>query len=89
MSTIPGAALDYLTSLEWIRAKENRCLVGPASTGQSHLLVALGVAAPPSRTQGPLLHRRRPRRDLYRGLAGSSVGHLNDTLLGNELLLCR
>jgi IstB-like ATP binding protein len=45
VSTIPPATLDYLVSLEWITAKENLCLVGPAGTGKSHLLVALGVAA--------------------------------------------
>jgi DNA replication protein DnaC len=43
--SIPGPTLDYLASLEWIAAKENVCLVGPAGTGKSHVLVALGVAA--------------------------------------------
>src|SRR5258705_42444 len=43
--SIPGPTLDYLASLEWIAAKENACLVGPAGTGKSHVLVALGVAA--------------------------------------------
>ncbi len=54
---------DYLASLEWIRAAENICLIGPAGTGKSHLLVALGLAAVARRAQGPLLHRRRARRD--------------------------
>ena len=45
VSSINPATLDYLASLEWITAKENLCLVGPAGTGKSHLLVALGVAA--------------------------------------------
>lgn len=44
-STIKAASLDYLTSLEWITASENLVLVGPAGTGKSHLLVALGHAA--------------------------------------------
>jgi DNA replication protein DnaC len=35
-SSIPKASFDYLTSLEWIRAGENLCLVGPAGTGKSH-----------------------------------------------------
>jgi DNA replication protein DnaC len=30
--SIPGPALDYLASLEWISARENLCLVGPAGT---------------------------------------------------------
>ena len=44
-SSIKTATFDYLTSLERIAARENRCLVGPAGTGKSHLLVALGHAA--------------------------------------------
>ena len=29
-SSIPRATFDYLASLEWIRAAENACLIGPA-----------------------------------------------------------
>ena len=32
-SSIPTATFDYLASLEWIRAAENTCLIGPADTG--------------------------------------------------------
>ncbi len=39
-SSVPRATFDYLASLEWIRARENLVLVGPAGTGKSHLLVA-------------------------------------------------
>jgi DNA replication protein DnaC len=45
VSTIAQATFAYLASLEWITARENLCLVGPAGTGKSHLLVALGMAA--------------------------------------------
>ena len=45
LSSVPQATFDYLASLEWIRGAENLCLVGPAGTGKSHLLVALGHAA--------------------------------------------
>jgi DNA replication protein DnaC len=31
-SSIPKATFDYLASLEWIRAAENCCLIGPAGT---------------------------------------------------------
>jgi DNA replication protein DnaC len=31
-SSIPTATFDYLASLEWIRAAENTCLIGPASS---------------------------------------------------------
>src|SRR5215213_7413644 len=36
VSTINPATHDYLVSLEWITARENLCLVGPAGTGKSH-----------------------------------------------------
>jgi DNA replication protein DnaC len=45
VSSVPRATFDYLGSLEWIRAAENLCLIGPAGTGKSHLLLALGDAA--------------------------------------------
>jgi DNA replication protein DnaC len=32
-SGVPQATFDYLASLEWLRAAENCCLVGPAGTG--------------------------------------------------------
>lgn len=32
-SSIPKATFDYLSSLEWIRAAENACFIGPAGTG--------------------------------------------------------
>ena len=31
-SSIPKATFDYLASLEWVRAAENVCLIGPAGT---------------------------------------------------------
>lgn len=62
-STINTASLDYLASLEWINATENVVLVGPAGTGKSHVLVALGHAAVAAGHPGPLLHRRRAGRD--------------------------
>jgi DNA replication protein DnaC len=65
-SSIPAATFDYLSSLEWVRAAENACMIGPAGTGKSHMLVALGIAAVEA-WPGPLLHRRRPRRDALPG----------------------
>ena len=44
-SSVPQATFNYLASLEWIQAAENVCLIGPAGTGKSHLLLALGSAA--------------------------------------------
>ena len=36
VSSINKATFDYLASLEWITARENLCLLGPAGTGKSH-----------------------------------------------------
>ena len=44
-SSVPPATFDYLASLEWIRATENLAMIGPAGTGKSHMLLAVGVAA--------------------------------------------
>jgi DNA replication protein DnaC len=74
-SSVKPATFDYLRSLEWITARENVCLVGPAGTGKSHLLVALGHAAVDSArrvryfTAADLvetLYRGRQRRDSLR-----------------------
>jgi DNA replication protein DnaC len=42
-SSVKPATFAYLSGLEWVRAKENPCLVCTAGTGKSHLLVALGA----------------------------------------------
>jgi len=34
LSSIPPATFAYLAGLEWVRAAENCCLVGPAGTGK-------------------------------------------------------
>ena len=44
-SSIGTPTWAYLTSLEWISARENLTLIGPAGTGKSHTLIALGHAA--------------------------------------------
>ena len=44
-SSIPQPTHDYLVTLDWIRQTTNLCLIGPAGTGKSHYLIALGHAA--------------------------------------------
>ncbi len=79
-SSIPTATIDYLASLEWIRAVENPCLIGPAGTGKSHLPVAAG-------------HRVRYFtaaelvETLYRGLADNSVGRVIESILRSEVVI--
>jgi DNA replication protein DnaC len=87
VSSIPKATLDYLSSLEWIGARENLCLVGPAGTGKSHLLVALGVAAVQAGHRVRYYTAAELVETLYRGLADNSVGKILDTLLRNDLTI--
>jgi len=87
VSSIPTATFDYLASLEWITAGENLCLVGPAGTGKSHLLVALGVAAVQAGHRVRYFTAAELVETLYRGLADNSVGKILDTLLRNDLII--
>jgi DNA replication protein DnaC len=86
-SSVPQATFDYLTSLEWIRAAENLCLVGPAGTGKSHLLIALGHAAVTAGHRVRYLPAAELVETLYQGLADNSVGRVIDRLLRHDLVL--
>jgi len=79
--------LDYLASLEWVTAAENLCLVGPAGTGKSHLLVALGAAAVHAGHKVRYLTAAELAEALYRGLADNSVGKIIDALLRCDLII--
>jgi len=85
--SIPGPTLDYLASLEWITARENLCLVGPAGTGKSHVLVALGIAAVNAGHKVRYFTAADLAETLYRGLADNSVGKAIENLLRNDLIL--
>lgn len=86
-SSIPRATFDYLASLEWIGAHENLCLVGPAGTGKSHTLIALGVAAVQAGHRVRYFTAADLVETLYRGLADNSVGRGIDTLLRADLVI--
>ncbi len=86
-SSVPQATFDYLARLEWIHAKANLCLVGPAGTGKSHLLVALGHAAVDAGLRVRYLTAADLVEHLYRGLADNSVGRVIDTLLRHDLII--
>jgi YD repeat-containing protein len=74
-------------SLEWIRARENVILVGPAGTGKSHLLVGLGHAAVQTGLRVRYFAAADLVETLYRGLADNSVGKLIDGLLRADLVV--
>jgi DNA replication protein DnaC len=87
-SSIPKATFDYLASLEWIRGKENTCFIGPAGTGKSHVLVALGVAAVDAGHKVRYFTAAELVETLYRALADNSVGRVIENLLRNDLIIC-
>lgn len=86
-SSIKPATFDYLASLEWIAARENVCLVGPAGTGKSHVLVALGHAAIDAGHRVRYFTAAELVETLYRGLADNSVGRVIETILKADLVL--
>lgn len=86
-SSVPKPTVDYLAGLEWVRAPENLCLVGPAGTGKSHLLLAAGHAAIEAGHRVRYLTAADLVDTLYRGLADNSVGRVIDTLLRNDVVL--
>ncbi len=86
-SSIPTATIDYLASLEWIRAVENPCLIGPAGTGKSHLLVALGHAAVAAGHRVRYFTAAELVETLYRGLADNSVGRVIESILRSEVVI--
>jgi DNA replication protein DnaC len=87
LSSVPQATFDYLASLEWVRAAENLCLVGPAGTGKSHLLIALGHAAVAEGLKVRYFAAADLVETLYRGLADNSVAKIIDSLLRADLVV--
>jgi DNA replication protein DnaC len=85
--SIPQATFDYLASLEWVRAAENYCAVGPAGTGKSHSLVALGVAAVEAGHRVRYFTAADLVETLYRGLADNSAGRVIETILKADLVI--
>jgi DNA replication protein DnaC len=86
-STIPAPTWAYLTSLEWIPALENLALIGPAGTGKSDTLIALGHAAVAAGYKVKYAAAADLVETLYRGLADNSVGKTIETLLRHDVLL--
>lgn len=86
-SSVPQPTFDYLAGLEWVRAKENSLLVGPAGTGKSHLLLGLGYAAVQAGFRVRYFAAADLVETLYRGLADNSVGRVIDSVLRADLVL--
>jgi DNA replication protein DnaC len=88
VSSIPPATFDYLAGLEWIRAAECPVLVGPAGTGKSHVLVALGHAAVDAGYRVRYFSAAELVDTLYRGLADNSVGRVIESILRADFVIC-
>ncbi|MEV0614807.1 ATP-binding protein [Nonomuraea sp. NPDC050404] len=74
-------------SLEWVRAAENYCAVGPAGTGMSHSLIPFGIAAVQTGHKVRYFTAADLVEMLYRGLADNSVGRVIETLLRADLVI--
>jgi DNA replication protein DnaC len=85
-SSVPPATVQYVASLEWLRARENLCLIGPAGTGKSHLLVAAGQAAVLAGHKVKYLIAADLVETLYRGVADNTVGKVIDGLLRHDAI---
>ncbi len=87
VSSVSQVTFDYLASLEWLRGHENPCLLGPAGTGKSHLLIGLGHAAVEAGNRVRYFTAADLVETLYRGMADNSVGRVIDSLLRVELVI--
>jgi DNA replication protein DnaC len=87
VSSVKRQTFEYLSNLEWVRAKENLCLVGPAGTGKSHLLVALGHHAIECGHRVRYFTAADLIETLYRALADNSVGKVITQILKADLII--
>ena len=86
-SSIPKTSYDYLVTLEWIGRAENLCLVGPAGTGKTHLLIALGHAAVNAGSKVRYFTAIDLIEHLYRATADNTVGKTIEQLCRNDLII--
>lgn len=87
LSSIPQATFAYLSGLEWVRAKDNLCLVGPPGTGKTHLLLGLIEAAVEAGLRARYFVATDLVETLYRGLADNTVGSVITQVLRADLIV--
>lgn len=85
-SSIPRATHDYLVTLDWIRQADNLCLVGPAGTGKTHYLIALGRKAVEAGHRVRYYSAIELVETLWRGQADNSVGKTIEAICRNDLI---
>jgi DNA replication protein DnaC len=86
-SSITKKSYDYLVTLEWIDRAENLCLVGPAGTGKTHMLIALGHHAVAAGRKVRYWTAVDLIEHLYRAVAVHTVGQAIEQLCRNDLLI--
>jgi DNA replication protein DnaC len=86
-SSIPKASHDYLVTLDWIGRADNVCLVGPAGTGKTHYLIALGTAAVEAGHKVRYFTAVELVEHLYRAVADNTVGKAIETVCRNDLII--
>jgi DNA replication protein DnaC len=86
-SSIPRASHDYLTTLDWIARADNLCLVGPAGTGKTHYLIALGRAAVEAGHKIRYFTAIELVEHLYRAVADNTVGRAIENVCRNDLIV--
>jgi DNA replication protein DnaC len=86
-SSFSAATFAYQSSPEWVTARENLALVGPAGTGKSHLLTAPAIAAVEAAHKVRHFIAADIAKNLHRGLAGNSVGRSSTLCFRDGLLI--
>ena len=86
-SSIPPASHDYLITLDWIGRADNLCLVGPAGTGKTHYLIALGRAAVEAGHRVRYFTAVELIEQLWRAVADNTVGRAIEQVCRNELII--
>jgi DNA replication protein DnaC len=86
-SSIPEATHNYLVTLDWIRRADNLCLVGPAGTGKTHYLIAIGRAAVEAGYRVRYYSAIELVEQLWRAQADNSVGKTIEQICRNDLIV--
>jgi DNA replication protein DnaC len=86
-SSIPEATHDYLVTLDWIPRADNLCLVGPAGTGKTHYLIALGRSAVEAGYRVRYYSAIELVETLWRAQADNSVGKTIEAICRHDLII--
>jgi DNA replication protein DnaC len=86
-SSIPRASHDYLATLDWIGRADNLCLVGPAGTGKTHYLIALGRSAVEAGHKVRYFTAIDLVEHLWRAVADNTIGRAIEAVCRNDLII--